>query len=215
MVVEAPAHTEGRHLRDRLHLVDAAVTRDAADSCRQVRVVREVGVVGKLVHPNPAHRPAGRGTLPNRCERCAVPFHQLMAVHAGLGGRNVRDGRHLDRRVTVPAVETELADVEPVAVRDGLYGTVAHVRVPGGEVVPDARDGEDRTDGARDGGHDRELVPPRGKDLRQRLRLRAGERQVPRLRVRDATVIPHPRATKKIRCWETTEILSMRPRYYP
>ena len=32
MAVEAPAHTEGLHLRDRLHLVDAAVAGDAADA---------------------------------------------------------------------------------------------------------------------------------------------------------------------------------------
>ena len=86
-----------------------------------------------------------------------------MAVHAGLRGRNVGDVRNLDRGVTVSAIETKLADVEPVAVRDGLNGTVAHVCVPRGKVVPDARDRERRTEAARDGGHDRELVPPGGK----------------------------------------------------
>jgi hypothetical protein len=63
-----------------------------------------------------------------------------MAVHARLGGRNVRDGRRLDGRVTVSAIETKLADVELVTVRDGLHGTVAHVCVPRRKVVPDARD---------------------------------------------------------------------------
>ena len=48
----------GRHLRDRFHLVDAAVAGDAADSRRHVRAVGEIGVVGKLVDANPAHRPA-------------------------------------------------------------------------------------------------------------------------------------------------------------
>ena len=78
----------------------------------------------------------------------------------------------LDRGVTVPAIETKLADVELVAVRDGLNGTVAHVCVPRREAVPDARDREQRTEAAGDGGHDRELVPPRGKYLGQRLGLR-------------------------------------------
>src|SRR5207237_3908408 len=111
---------------------DAAVAGDAADSCPHVHVVGEIGEVGKLVDANPAHRPPCGGTVPNRCERCAVPLHELMAVHAGLGGRNVRDSRSLDRGVTVSAIETELADVAPVAVRDGLNGTVAHVGVPRG-----------------------------------------------------------------------------------
>src|SRR5688572_26568289 len=47
VAVKAPAHTEGRHLGDRLHLVDAAMAGDAADSCGHVRVMGEVGVVGK------------------------------------------------------------------------------------------------------------------------------------------------------------------------
>jgi hypothetical protein len=60
--------------------------------------------------------------------------------------------------VTVSAIETKLADVELMTVRDGLNGTVAHVCVPRGKEVPDAADRERRTEAARDGGHDRELV---------------------------------------------------------
>src|SRR6187549_3597953 len=96
-----------------------------------------------------------------------------MTVLAGTRRRDVRDRRDLDRGVTVSAIETEFADVELMAVGNGLNRTVAHVGVPRREVVPDARDREYRTDAARDGGHDRELVPPRGKNLGQRLRLRS------------------------------------------
>jgi hypothetical protein len=132
-----------------------------------------------------------------------------MAVHAGLRGRNVRDSRNLDRGVTVPAIEAKLADVELVTVRDGLNGTVAHVCVPRGKVVPDARDREGRAEAARDGGHDREFVPPWGEDLGQWLGLRGaggqshptaqttrvGDPELPRLRVQDG-MMRHPRAPK-------------------
>src|SRR5688572_15062009 len=121
-----------------------------------------------------------------------------MAVHAGLGGRNVRDGGNLDRGVTVAAVETKLADVELVTVRDGLNGAVAHVRVLRGKEVPDARDRESRTETAHDGRHDRESVPPRGKNLGQRLWLRGTRGQSPGTRVRHGTVMPHPRAPKNL-----------------
>ena len=107
------------------HLVDAAVAGDTADAARHVRVVVEVGVVGKLVDANPAHRTAARDAVRESVRALAVLLHRLMAVHAGLRRRHVRDGRNLDRGVTVPAIETELADVELVAVRDGLNGTVA------------------------------------------------------------------------------------------
>src|SRR4029453_8142485 len=127
VAVKAPAHAERHHLGDNLHLVDPAVTGDAADSCGHVRVMGEVGEVGKLVHANPAHRPSAHGAIPNRSEPLAVPLHDLMAVHAGPRGRDVRDARNLNRGVTVSAVETKLADVEPVAVGYRLNGTVAHV----------------------------------------------------------------------------------------
>ena len=137
-----------------------------------------------------------------------------MAIHAGLGGRNVRDVRNLDRGVTVSAIETKLADVEPVAVRNRLNGTVAHVCVPRGKVVPDARDRERRTEDAREGGPDRELVPPGGEDLGQWLGLCGAGGQLPRPRVRDGTVMPHPRPPKNS-SQGTTNSLRLRPRSYP
>ena len=199
VAVEAPAHTERRHLRDRFHLVDAAVAGDTADSCRHVRAVREIRVVGQLVDANPAHRPAALGAVPNRCEQLAVPLHGLMAVHARLRGRNVGDVRNLDRGVTVSAIETKLADVELVAVRDGLNGTVAHVCVPRGKVVPDARDREQSDRGCprwrRRSGACSTTEGKSGPMARTPGRWRTRCR---RPRVRDGTVMAHRRAPKRI-----------------
>jgi hypothetical protein len=78
-----------------------------------------------------------------------------MAVHAGLGRWNVRDGRGLDRGVTVPAIEAELADVEPVAVWNRLNWLVAHVRIPRRKVVPNAGHRDARNEDACEGGHER------------------------------------------------------------
>jgi hypothetical protein len=104
--------------------------------------------------------------------------------------------------VTVSAVETKLADVELVAVRNGLNGTVAHVRVLRGKEVPDTRGREYRTEAAHEGSHDRELVPPGGEDLGQWLaKLRLGPTSVwLRLagpRAGYGTVTTHLRAPKK------------------
>jgi hypothetical protein len=62
--------------------------------------------------------------------------------------------------VTVTAIETKLADVKPMAVRDRLNGTVAHVRVPRGKEVPDAGGRECRNEKGCESGDDRELIPP-------------------------------------------------------
>ena len=198
MAVEAPAHAERRHLGNRDHLVDAAVAGDAANPRRHVHAVGEIGVVGQIVDANPAHWPGAREAVPNRREQRAVPLDRQMAVHARLRGRNIGDARNLDRGVAVAAVETKLSHVELVAVRDGLSGTIAHIRVPRGKEIPHARDREYRNDGASDGGDDRELIPPRGKDLGQRLGLHGAGGQLPRPRVRHATVTTHLRAPESL-----------------
>jgi hypothetical protein len=43
--------------------------------------------------------------------------------------------------VTVPTIQTEFADMELVAIRDGLNRLIADVRVPRRKEVPDSRDG--------------------------------------------------------------------------
>src|ERR1051325_808730 len=169
MAVEAPAHAEGHCLRDPFHLVYAAVAAHTADAGRNVRAVREVGVVGQLVNANPMHGPATLGAVADRREQCTVLFHGQMTVHARLRRRNVGDVGSLDRCVTVAAIETELADVESVAIRDGLNGTVSDVGVPRRKVVPDASSRERRTEDHRNGGDERELIPRAGEYLTQWL----------------------------------------------
>ena len=193
----------GIMLRDRFHLVDSTVTGHTANAGRHVHVVGEIREVRKLVDANPVHRPAAGVAVANRCEFLAVLLHERMAVDAGARRRNVRHGGRLDRGVAVSAIETKLADVELVAVGYGLNGTVAHVGVPRGKGVPDARDRERRTDAACNGGQNRELVPPRRKNLSQWLGFRARQSSQPR--VLDGTVMPHPCARQKIRRRRTTE----------
>ena len=44
-----------------------------------------------------------------------------MAIHAGLGGRNVGETRSLDRGVAIAAIHAQTADVMRVAERHGLF----------------------------------------------------------------------------------------------
>ena len=198
MAIQAPTHAERRHLSDPFHLVDATVAADAADSGGDMRAVWEIRVVGELVDPNPAHRPATLRAIANRCQRLAIPFDRLVAVHAHLRGRNVGDVRNFNRRVTVPTIQTELADVEPMAVRDRLNRLVAHVCVPRRKVVPDASGRERRTENDRDGGNDRELVPPRWENLTQWLGPPGAGVLVSRPRVRDTPMMTHVAPPKNL-----------------
>jgi hypothetical protein len=100
--------------------------------------------------------------------------------------------------VAVPAVETELADVELVAVGHRLLGLVADVGVPGGEKVPDPRDGEDRAYAARECGYDRKPIPGGRKDLAQWDSDALGDSHLTP-RERDGTATPIPRLSTKDR----------------
>src|SRR6185295_3921413 len=100
-----------------LHLVDLPVAAHAAYSGAHVDRVVEVGVVGELVHANPAHGPTGGEAIANRRQLRALAQDHRVAVHAGLRGRDVGYGGLLDRDVAVAAVEPQLADVQRVGIR--------------------------------------------------------------------------------------------------
>src|SRR5262249_35301278 len=77
------------------------------------------------------------------------------------------EGRLLDRRVTVAAVDADPSDVVLVAERDGLLARDALLRVVGGAL--DRRGDEEKADDEEEGAEDadlREGVGARMKDLR-------------------------------------------------
>lgn len=56
MTFQAPLHGHGLVLEGQLHLVDAAMTGDAADPFTDVNAVVEVNEVGEVVDPRPYYR---------------------------------------------------------------------------------------------------------------------------------------------------------------
>ena len=87
MALEAPSHSERRLGAHDLHLVDAPVTRDAADAGREVRAVIEVGVARKLVDLHPLDRLAALPAGADRREARAVGLHhRVAAMQTCVGG---------------------------------------------------------------------------------------------------------------------------------
>jgi hypothetical protein len=119
--------------------------------------------------------------------------------------------------VTVPAVETELAHVELVAVRDGLDRAVAHVRIPRRKEVPDARDRECRAEGAGYRADEWKLIPPGWEYLGQYQDSAAlvvrwpGRESAIEVRCRIITPTKNPSGTRTTTTTETRDI--ERPRY--
>src|SRR5688572_1790556 len=125
VAVETPAHAERLGLMDDVHVVDAAVAGDAADAAVDVGAVVEECVVGEVVDLGPLDREAALPALADRAEVGTVLADDVVAVHADLCGGDGGEGGFLDGGVAVAAVEAELADVDGVAVGDGLFGRVA------------------------------------------------------------------------------------------
>ena len=65
-----------------------------------------------------------------------------MAVHARLGRRHIREGGVFHLRMAVLAVDPQLAGVQPMAVGDGLFRSIANVGVLRAEVVPHEENGD-------------------------------------------------------------------------
>ena len=88
-----------------IHMIDVAVTTDTTNASINVNRVIEVSEIGDLMDPHPVHGLSGFPALLNRPKLGIVLLHLLMAVHAGLGGGDVRGGGNLDVAVTIPAIQ--------------------------------------------------------------------------------------------------------------
>src|SRR4051794_19698932 len=121
----------------------AAFTTDALGD---VNAVIEINEIRKIVDSRPTDRFVFAETRAHRLQRRAGAPDLRMAVHAGLGGRNIREARILYRGMAVAAIEPEPADVMRVAKRNrlltSLIGARRIVRAPRGIDRP-TRDSED------------------------------------------------------------------------
>ena len=117
MAIQAPAHRHRLFLPGQGHLVDPPVTRHAAHALLNVNCVVEVDEVRQIVHPGPDQWFVLGQARPHRLEHRARRPDLRVARHAGMGRRQTRKRRRLDRRVAIAAVDPQAAHV--VLVREG------------------------------------------------------------------------------------------------
>src|SRR6185436_12786972 len=86
-----------------------------------MNAVIEIHKIRQIVHPHPFDGLSGTETGAHRLERRAGVPDLRMAVHAGLGGRNVGEARFLYSRVTVQAIDSEPADMVLMAELHRLH----------------------------------------------------------------------------------------------
>ena len=127
VTVEAPLHLERILLPHERHSIHSPMTALATDSLIDVNAVIEIHEIRKVVDPRPADRFSRAVARAHRLERGARAPDLRMAIHAGLGGRDVGETRSLYRGMAVAAIETESTDMVRMAERHRLF---AHLRRP-------------------------------------------------------------------------------------
>src|SRR6185436_12477171 len=147
VTVQAPPHLQAVLLIHERHPVDGAVARRAADPLRHVDAVVEVHEIGQVVDPRPLERAVFTETGANRLEDRGVGPDPRVAVHAGLGRRNIGERRLLHRRMTVAAVDAHGADVMRMAE---LHGLIAGQALAGHVAGPRDRDYDPAEEGDKD-----------------------------------------------------------------
>jgi len=132
MAIQAPTHSQGRSLKDKLHLIDRAMTGGAANAFVHVNAVIEVDVVGQAVDLDPLNRLVAAKAFSNGFQIADIVEENGMAIHAGFGGGNACVGGTFHAGVTVAAVDTDVSDMVLVAKLDGLIAGHAFVGDIGG-----------------------------------------------------------------------------------
>src|SRR5262245_49826147 len=117
----------------------------AADPLADVDAVVEIRKIRQIVDARPAKRLVIAEAGPHRFENGCIGPELRVAIHAGLGGRNVGKRRLFDAGVAVPAVDAFASDMVCVAELKRLLDEGALVRVVSGEV-------QHRHDAAEGGG---------------------------------------------------------------
>ena len=88
VTIQTPLHLQRRRLENDRHLVDAAMTRGAADAVVHVNRMIEIGKVRQVVNANPFERLACFQTGAYRFEIGTVGPNLFVTAHANLGRGN-------------------------------------------------------------------------------------------------------------------------------
>ena len=122
------------------------MARCAADALRYVNAVIEVHVVGQIVYPNPANGAVGAKTLAYRLQHRGVIPDLRVAIHTGLGRRNIGKRRILDSGVAITAVNAQTPDMMFVTEWNRLFDRNSCARRVRGLVQFRPRPNEERND---------------------------------------------------------------------
>ena len=106
MAFEAPRHAVRFGVINHRHVIDRAVATETADAAVHVRCVIVINVIDRAMDPYPLDRVARSPACPNWLKLWVILLHLRMAVHTGLGVRDVRLRCHFYKAVTIPTIHS-------------------------------------------------------------------------------------------------------------
>jgi len=128
MALQAPFHQERLRLPHQRHLIDPAMTADAANPFLHVDAVIEVDEAGEVVDSRPGDRPVGLEAVADRGQHGAVGPDLSVTVHADLRRRKAGKTGYLYGGMAVAAIDAESTDMMLVAEGDRLLTDDAGLR---------------------------------------------------------------------------------------
>ena len=121
MTIQTPPHLERILLVNQRHLIDSAVARFAAHALLHVNTVIEIDEIRKIVNFHPRNGSVISIAGAHHFQFRAARPDLRMAVHAGLGRRDIRISRVFYRSMAVAAIDAHRTDVMRVAKLHGLH----------------------------------------------------------------------------------------------
>ena len=115
VTVQAPLHQQRARLENQRHLVDLSVTSRATNALVNVNAVVEIHKIRQPVDLDPLNGFVGAIAFAHRFEITRGVEQHGVAVHAGLGWRDSRNGGSFHTRVAVAAIDAVVSHMMLVA----------------------------------------------------------------------------------------------------
>jgi hypothetical protein len=133
---QAPRHAVRFSLINLRHMIDLAVTTEAADAAIDVRGMVIINVIGRAMDLYPLDGLVRFPTRADRLELRIVLLHLRVAIHARLRVRQIRMRRHVDKTMAVTTIHPKLRDVDIVRKGHWLGGLITDPGIFRRDVIP-------------------------------------------------------------------------------
>ena len=171
VTLKAPTHRVALSLIDDLHFIHVAVTALAGNPPVHVSRVVKIYIIRRLVHPHPLDRFAiiagiiDIHRLVKRRKFRAFAKHMLVTIPARTAGRHVRMTGHIDERVAIAAIQTNLIHVDFMREWNRLTRLVTHGQGLRSRVVGKRESNACCSGSSADSDFKRQEIGPAGKNI--------------------------------------------------